>query len=257
MNNENVKGNQNVIPHIHDTALKRRFSARKSKQYVWKFFSTFLKLFFKKPEIINLAGKLPEKAIYVANHSAMAGPVIYNLYFPVPLAPLGAYPMLGDYKSRFYYLRDVYFMQKRNMKKSSANFLAWFEAYFSIMIYKGMQVIPSYPDGRLIHTIKQSVETIDNNRSVIIFPENSQDGYHEVLKSFSAGFVTLAERYNKTHEDEIPVIPVYYHKDKSKMVIGEPVKLSDFKDKNLTRNQIAEEFCNLVNGLFHSHVENA
>ena len=210
---------------------------------------------FKRPEIINTAGELPTNAIYVANHSAMAGPVVYNLYFPVPHAPWGAYPMLGGYKSRFRYLRDVYFIQKRGMNKAFASFLATFEACFSIWIYKGMHVIPSFPDGRLLKTLRISLDHIENNRAVMVFPEHSETGYHETLTGFSAGFVVLAERYKKLHGQDIPIYPIYYHKELNKMVVGKPHTLDEFKDKNMTRNDIANEFCKFTNQLFADYID--
>ena len=224
-------------------------------QPVWSCFAKFLHLVFKRPEIINTAGELPTNAIYVANHSAMAGPVVYNLYFPVPHAPWGAYPMLGGYKSRFRYLRDVYFIQKRGMNKAFASFLATFEACFSIWIYKGMHVIPSFPDGRLLKTLRISLDHIENNRAVMVFPEHSETGYHETLTGFSAGFVVLAERYKKLHGQDIPIYPIYYHKELNKMVVGKPHTLDEFKDKNMTRNDIANEFCKFTNQLFADYID--
>lgn len=224
-------------------------------QPIWSGFARFLRIFFKRPEIINLAGELPTKAMYVANHSAMAGPVIYDLYFPTPHAPWGAYPMLEGYKSRFRYLRDVYFVQKRKMNKAFASFLASFEAFFSIWIYKGMHVIPSYPDGRFLKTLRISLNTLENNRAVMVFPEHSETGYHETLTGFSAGFVVLAERYRKLYGEDIPIYPIYYHTKLNKMVVGKPHTLDEFKDKNMTRNEIANEFCKITNQLFVDHIE--
>ncbi len=235
----------------------KKYKIKYPHQPVWTCFAGFLKLFFKRPEIINLAGKLPTKAIYVANHSAMAGPVVYNLYFPVPHAPWGAYPMLEGYKSRFHYLRDVYFMQKRKMGKGFASFLASFEACFSIWIYKGMHVIPSYPDGRLLKTLRMSLNSLENNRAVMIFPEHSETGYHEELTGFSAGFVVLAERYRKLYGEDIPIYPIYYHKDKRKMIVGKPRELEEFKRRGLTRQQIADEFCKITNDLFYGYVQDS
>lgn len=233
----------------------KKYKVKYPNQPVWGSFAKFLRLVFKRPEIINLAGELPTRAIYVANHSAMAGPVVYNLYFPVPHAPWGAYPMLEGYKSRFKYLRDVYFVQKRKMNKAFASFLATFEACFSIWIYKGMHVIPSYPDGRLLKTLRISLDHIENSRAVMVFPERSETGYHETLTGFSAGFVVLAERYKKLHGEDIPIYPIYYHKSLNKMVVGEPHSLDEFKDKNMTRNEIANEFCKITNQLFVDYVE--
>ena len=234
---------------------EKQYKVKYPKQPVWRVFACFLRTVFKRPEIINLAGELPTKAIYVANHSAMAGPVVYNLYFPVPHAPWGAYPMLEGYKSRFHYLRDVYFVQKRGMKKGFASFLATFEACFSIWIYKGMHVIPSYPDGRFLKTIRASLNSLENNRAVMVFPEHSETGYHEQLTGFSAGFVVLAERYRKLYGEDIPIYPIYYHKTHNKMVVGKPRMLEEFHARNLDRNQIADEFCKITNELFYQYVQ--
>ena len=233
----------------------KQYKVKHPKQPVWRVFAAFLRTVFKRPEIINLAGDLPTKALYVANHSAMAGPVVYNLYFPTPHAPWGAYPMLEGYKSRFKYLRDVYFVQKRGMNKAFASFLATFEACFSIWIYKGMHVIPSYPDGRLLKTLRISLNHLENNRAVMVFPEHSETGYHEQLTGFSAGFVVLAERYRKLYGEDIPIYPIYYHKALNKMVVGKPRVLEEFRALNLDRNQIANEFCKMTNDLFELYVK--
>lgn len=235
---------------------KKQYKVKYPHQPIWRGFARILRIFFRRPEIINLAGELPTNAIYVANHSAMAGPVVYNLYFPAPHAPWGAYPMLGNYKSRFKYLRDVYFVQKRGMNKAFASFLASFEACFSIWIYKGMHVIPTYPDARFLGTLRTSLNTLKNDRAVMVFPEHSETGYHETLTGFSAGFVVLAERYYKLYGKDIPIYPIYYHKKKRKMVIGKPWTLQEFRERNLTRQQVADEFCAITNELFEQYVEN-
>lgn len=233
----------------------KRHRIKYPNQPIWSSFARLLRLIFKRPEFINIAGELPAKAIYVANHSAMAGPVVYNLYFPTPHAPWGAYPMLEGYKSRFRYLRDVYFVQKRKMNKASATFLATFEACFSIWIYKGMHVIPSYPDGRFLKTLRTSLKNLENDRAVMVFPERSETGYHETLQGFSAGFVVLAERFRKLYGEDIPIYPVYYHKTLNKMVVGAPHTLEEFKDKHMTRNEIAAEFCKITNQLFTDYIK--
>ena len=225
------------------------------RQPVWKCVSGILKLFFKKPKIVTLSDKLPERAIYVANHSAMFGPLMYSLYLPVKTAAWGAHPMLGNYKSRYHYLRDVYFIQKRHKSKFAATLLAFFEAFFSPWFYKGMRVIPSYNDSRLLVTLRKSMRMLNNNISVIIYPEDSSEGYHEVLTDFFAGFVELAKFYAKNTGEDIPICPAYYHAKKKVMVIGKPQYLSDYTSRGLGRKEIAKEFCNIVNNLFLEHIK--
>ena len=234
---------------------KKNNNKIKKRQPVWKCVSGILKLFFKKPRIINLSGELPNKAIYVANHSAMFGPLVYNLYLPATIAAWGAYPMLGNYKSRYKYLKDVYFIQKRHKSRFSATILAFFEAFFSPFFYRGMRVLPSYNDTRFITTIRKSMQMLDNDIGVIVYPEDSNDGYHELLTDFFAGFVELARYYLRKHREDVPIYPVYYHAKKKVMVIGEAQYLSDYINRGLNRKEIAREFCKLVNNLFLEHIK--
>ena len=225
------------------------------RQPVWKCVARVLKLFFKQPKLISLSGELENRAIYVANHSAMFGPVMYKLYIPTETSAWGAYPMLGTYKERYHYLRDVYFMQKRHKNKFSATILAFIEAFFNKMFYRGLRVIPSYDDTRFITTIRKSMQMLENDIGVIIYPEDSSEGYHEVLTDFFAGFVELAKYYHKKHGEDVPIYPVYYHDEKRVMVIGEKHYLTDFIKRGLNRKQIAHEFCNIVNNLFTKYVK--
>ena len=225
------------------------------RQPVWRCVSKVLKLFFRKPKVVSLSGELPNRAIYVANHSAMFGPLMYNLYLPASVAQWGAYPMLGNYKSRYRYLRDVYFIQKRHKSKFSATILAFIEAFLSPFFYKGLRVLPSYNDTRFITTIRKSMQMLENDIGVIIYPEDSNVGYHEILSNFFAGFVELARYYLRKFKEDLPIFPVYYHAKKKVMVIGEGHRLSDFLKRGLDRKQIAKEFCNMVNNLFLHHIK--
>ncbi|MCH5160365.1 MAG: 1-acyl-sn-glycerol-3-phosphate acyltransferase [Clostridiales bacterium] len=234
---------------------KRNKNTFNRRQPIWKCVSGVLRLFMKKPKIINLAGELPDRAIYVANHSAMFGPVIYNLYLPAKVAPWGAYPMLGTYKERYHYLRDVYFIQKRHKNKAAATILAGLEALVSKCIYRGMNVIPSYNDSRFIATVRKSLKALEEKVSVMIFPENSNEGYHEILKGFFAGFVELARCFKLRHHEDVPIVPVYYHQKKKVMVIGKPSKLTEYTDKGMNRQQIAASFCQQVNDLFLKYIK--
>lgn len=234
---------------------KKQTNEIKKRQPVWRGVSRILKLFFRKPKIISLGGELPKRAIYVANHSAMFGPLVYNLHLPATIAQWGAYPMLGNYRARYRYLKDVYFVQKRHKSKFSATILAFFEAFFSPFFYKGLRVLPSYNDTRFITTIRKSMQMLENDIGVIIYPEDSGEGYHELLTDFFAGFVELARYYLHKHREDVPIYPVYYHAKKKVMVIGEGHRLSDFLKRGLNRKQIAKEFCNMVNGLFLHHIK--
>lgn len=231
---------------------KKEFRVPKRKQPVWRPVSSILKLFYKKPKIVNLNDQLPTRAILVANHAAMGGPMIYALHLPIFHATWGAHQMLGNYRMRFHYLRDVYFVQKRGMKKFPASLIAAFEAAFSIYFYRGMKMLPTFMDARFAATIRNSVTCLENDVSVMIFPEDSSDGYHDILTGFFNGFVILAERYRKKTGEDVDICPVYFNKKKNVIFIGKTSKLSSYPDCD--RDQVAEQLRLQVNALYTDYV---
>ena len=202
--------------------------------------------------MVNLSGEflLPSRAILVANHFAKRGPMAYELYLPTYYRPWGAYQMLGSYKMRFHYLRDVFYMQKRGFGVVRATILATFEAVFSMMIYRGMRVLPSYPDARFAKTLHQSIATLEAGMSVLVFPEDSSEGYHDVLRSFHPGFVALAEHYLRKNGEDLPVYPIYYNEGERRLIIGPPSFVGKLLAEGKSREEIAQHLCESVNALY-------
>lgn len=220
------------------------------------FKNTVMRLIFRKPKIINLAGELPKKSIILANHSAKSGPPSFDLYYPVTCAKWGAHEMFEGFKSRMAYLRDVLYIKKCGKKPGFINsFKAGFMAIFNPFVYRGMRMLPTYPDARFALTLRESVQVLNADMSVMIYPENSNEGYKDVLTEFFPGFVMLAEKYYRTTKEDLPVYPVYYSIKKRIMVIGKPLFVQDFVKQGLDRYQIAQRFCDEVNQLYFDYVK--
>lgn len=214
-----------------------------------------MRLIFKKPQVINLAGEIPDKCIVLANHSAKSGPPCLDLYFPKKTAKWGAYQMFGNYQSRKAYLRDILYIQKCGKKPGfKTSFIASVLAVFNPMVYKGMWMMPTYPDGRFATTLRNSAKVLDANIPVMVFPENSNEGYKDVLTEFFPGFVMLAEKYYRATGEDVPVYPVYYSIKKRIMIIGKPMFVQDMVKEGLNRYQIAEKYCQAVNALYFEYV---
>lgn len=202
----------------------------------------------KKPELIICEDKLPEKAIYFANHSGAAGPLTLSVYFPKYLVPWGAYPMTGNYIARWKYLYFVFYRQKIGYSKFRSFILATLFGIISKTLYKGVKLIPTYPDARLRKTIKLSLENLNCNNSLLIFPEDSSDGYQLQIEKFHSGFVYLAEQYYIHNNDHIPLVPLYYHKEKQQIIVGKARYLSEFT-KDMKREEIVEKLRISLNNL--------
>jgi len=233
--------------------MKIEYSLPRRRQPFFACVKAVMRLFHRKIRTVSLDGKLDERCLYVINHANKYGPMLYELYFPVYNVKWGAAPMLGSYGERRKYLRDVLYIQKNGYGRALASFKAFFEAFFSAFFYKGMKMVPTYPDARLVKTVKKSAEIL-SEAALMIFPEDSSDGYHDVATKFLSGFVLVAEQYFRKNGEDIPIRPAYYSKEKRLIVVGEPYYLQDLKGEGLDREGVAEAFRIRVNAL-HDRIE--
>ena len=227
--------------------MKIEYDPPKKRQPVFALFKLIIRPFVRRPRVVALGEKLQDGCMYIANHANKMGPMIYSMFLPVYHVKWGASQMLGSYKERFYYLRDVLYIQKNGSPHALASFRAFFEAFFSAFVYKGMKMLPTYPDGRLARTVKKTAELLAQDIAVMIFPEDSKNGYEEQPQSFFPGFVLAAKTYAKQQGRDIPMRPVYYHKRKRLIVVGEAVTLSSLPSQK--KEDVAEELRLRVNGL--------
>ena len=237
---------------------KNEFKVRNGHQPVYTPFKCIMRRIFKRPLIINLAGEIDKKAIVVSNHSAKSGPPALDLYYPAKTYKWGAHEMLEGYKERKAYLRDILYIKKLHMKPGfKVSFKASILAVLNPLVYKGMHMMPTYPDGRLKTTINNSIKVLESGLSVMVFPENSNDGYKEVLTEFFPGFVMLGLSYFRKTGEDLPVYPVYYSIPKRIMVIGKPMYMQEMVKEGLDRYQIADRYKDAVNKLYFDHVKDA
>ena len=152
---------------------------------------------------------LPKKAIIVSNHARKTGPMAVALSYPRPFVMWGHHAMLGSYRERFSYLRNVFYIEALHQNKFIATLKASYEAFFSIFIYKGIKVIGTFRDMRFASTIRSSMDVLNKDESIIIFPENSSDGYFDEMTEAYQGFIGLSELYYKRFGEDASIITRY------------------------------------------------
>lgn len=219
---------------------------------IFKHVIKSVRLFKKRPKIYNLNDEEEmEKGIIISNHSAASGPMTLALYFPSFFVPWGTHGMTENYFKRWKYLYHIFYQQKIGYGKFRSFILATLFGIVSKRLYVGMQLIPTYGDMRLANTIKLSVNHLKAGNSVLIFPEDSDTGYHEKLIKYNQGFVFLSERHYKLESIDIPIYPIYYHKQKGVIIIGKKEYINKLKkEKGFNREEVAEYFKNRTNELF-------
>lgn len=208
----------------------------------FRFFKSFLRIFARKPKFVFLGEELADNAIYLSNHCGAKGPLALELYFPKHFRFWGTYEMNSGYWLRFKYLATTYFHQKKHINKVLAFLIAIIATPVMTIFYKGLNLISTYPDGRVFTTVKTSLNVLlKDKKSIIIFPENSSTGYHDELVEFHSGFLALAEMGYRKGVD-LPIYLMYYKKKQRTFIVDKPVMYSTLKASNKSKETIAEEF---------------
>lgn len=226
----------------------------RKKQPIFACFKGVVGLFLPKIKVVDLDVS-SEPVMFVGNHANKMGPFMYESFLPYYHVKWGAHEMLGNYKQRYSYLRNVLYIQKNGLGKTKATLKAAFEALFSCYVYRGMKIIGTYRDARTLGTVKKTVEVLSAGIPVMVYPEYSDEGYKDVMPSFHPGFVVALESFVKKNGKDIPVRPVYYHKRKRIMVIGKRHSLLELKQTLTDKQQIADFFMEKVNELYY-RIEN-
>lgn len=214
-----------------------------------------MRVFKHKPKVVSLCDELPAQAMFLSNHVGAMAPLTHELYLPVAFKFWGTYEMCGNYKSLYNYLSKIYFYQKKGIPKFLSKVIAVIATPIMHGIYKGMQIIPTYPDARMKGTIDKSLKEFKEGRSILIFPEDSHDGYHDVLTHYFHGFLTLAKYAFEKLKLNLPIINMYYYKKKNTLLIDKPKFYVDLVKSGKTNEEIAEDFKNRANEMFLSFKE--
>ncbi len=233
------------------------YKVKRKRSFAFHLLRGFLKIFLRKPKLVKLTeGELSKNAIYIMNHCGARGPLIFELYFPVRSSPWGAHEMCGKYKERWNYLYHVFYRQKLHWGKVRAFIVATLFAIISRWLYTSTGLIGTYTDVRLIKTMRSSIAVLNAGLSIVIFPEDSSDGYEDKITAFNNGFIELSKMYNKRTARDLPVYSVHYSKKKNKFVVDSPLYINKLLSDGKTEEEISEIFLEKNNYLYETYARN-
>lgn len=225
---------------------KEKFKQKRKRGFgFWKW---LLKIFMRKPKIVYLGKAVDKPSIILSNHVGKTVPLTLELYFETPFRYWGTYEMNGNLASVYKYMSEVFYHQKKGWNLFLARLFCIIAAPLAYLFYRGLTLISTYPDYRFRNTIKESLKTLDDGQSLVIFPEDSSKGYFDELTYFYSGFMLLAKSAYKKGND-LQIYLSYYRKKDRTYVVDKPILYSSLKEKNLSREEIAEMFRQRVNKL--------
>jgi len=216
---------------------------------------TLLRLFIKEPEFVYLGEEMKDQAFFLSNHVGSSVPLAMELYSNVPFRFWGTYEMNSSLPTVYRYLSYTYYYKKQHWNLTLARLFCLIAAPLVWVFYRGLNLIPTYPDMRFHKTIRESLDVLKDDQSLVIFPEHSADGYFDELVLFHPGFVLMAEQSLKAGMD-LPVFLAYYRKPERRFIVDKPMLISELLKIGETREAIAEKLrirCNELGRMKLAH----
>lgn len=220
----------------------------KQKRKAWfRGLKQILKIRYKKAQFYYLGEKPTEGAIILSNHVGTDAPLSLEIYADFPVRMWGAYEMNSGLVKLYKYQSAVYYHEKKGWNLHLARLFCLIASPLTNLFYKGLNLISTYHDTRLRTTLEESLTAIGERReNIVIFPEDSSDGYLDELKGFHAGFIMLAEKCLHAGID-VPIYAAYFKLKEHQYVFDAPIRYSELKAKFGSRNEIAAYLCNRCN----------
>ncbi len=204
---------------------------------------------YKAPQFIFLDGKeFEDGSLILSNHEGTDAPMSLEMYLDKPMRMWGAHEMNSGLVKMYKYQTRVYFHEKKHWNLHLARLFCLIASPLTNLFYKGFNLISTYRDARFVKTMKESLETIKNGESVVVYPEDSKKGYLAQLEGFFAGFAVFAEHALKKGVD-IPIVVSYFRKNQKIFVFDKPQKYSELLVEHGNKEKVVEYLLNRCNQL--------
>lgn len=229
-------------------AKKEKTKPVQKRKWWFRFMKKLMKGRYKQPEFIYLGEKFTNGAMILSNHEGTDAPMSLELYCDKPVRMWGAHEMNSGLISMYKYQTRVYYHEKKHWNLHLARLFCLIASPLTNLFYKGINLISTYRDTRFRRTIKESLDAIKAGDNIVVYPEDSKNGYLEELEGFHGGFVVFAEVCKKRGID-LPIYVTYFRKKDLKYIVDKPVLYSELSSHGETREEIAKKLVERCNEL--------
>ena len=212
----------------------------KLSSLAFRSIKALVRLFYPKTEIVGAENLPDEPCIIVGNHTQMNGPIVSELYFPRRRYTWCAFQMME--------LKEVPAYAYQDFWSGKPAYIRWFYKLLSYVIaplctciFNNADTIPVYHDTRLLTTLRQTMQRLDDGADIVIFPEHSVPHNH-ILCDFQDKFIDVAKLYYKKTGQELCFVPMYLAPALKKAYLGKPIRF----DHSLPIKQERERICALL-----------
>ena len=203
-----------------------------------------MRLFYPKFEVIGRENVPDEPCVIIGNHSQLHGPIVCELYFSKNFYTWCAAPMTKLKEVPAYAYKD-FWSQKPKILRPFYKVMSYLIAPLSVFIFNNARVIPVHRDRRIVSTFRGSVEKLQNNVNIVIFPEQDKK-HNNIVYDFQEGFVDVARFYYRRTGRELSFVPLYIAPKLKKIYFGKPIKFSSDTPIEQERRRICDYLMNEI-----------
>jgi len=203
---------------------------------------------YKEPRFVFLGEPFENGALILSNHEGTDSPMSLEIYCDKPIRMWGASEMNSGLVSLYRYQTRIYYHEKKHWNLHLARLFCLLASPLTWLFYAGFDLISTYRDARFVRTLRESIAALKSGDNIVIFPEDSSNGYLPELEGFHAGFVALAELCEKRGID-LPIYVSYYRKSDRTYIFDAPVRYRNLVTTYTSRAAIAKHLCDRCNAL--------
>ena len=167
--------------------------------------------------------KLPEDpCVIVGNHCQVYGPFAAEFYMPRSHYIWCNGEMMDRKEVPAYAFQDFWSMKPRRWHWFY-RLLSHIIAPLSEYIFTRAHTIPVYHDVRIITTFRKSVERLETEADVVIFPEKNEP-FNQIICQFQEHFADLARLYYQQKGKVLCFVPMYIAPRLKSIHFGKPIR---------------------------------
>ena len=207
-----------------------------------------VRVFSPKYTIVGRENLPADACIIVGNHSQMYGPIAGELYTPGKHDIWCAGEMMKKEEVAEYAYRD-FWSYKPKAVRPFYKLLSRLVGPLAELIFTNAHTIAVYHDARLLTTFRETIEHLQDGRSIVIFPEHYVR-HNNIIHDFQDKFIDLARVYYKRTGKALDFVPMYLSPRLKTITYGKPIRFSP-------ETPIAQERARVCGGLMDAITEMA
>ena len=173
------------MPEPRYYSTRKPYATHPQRKGLFNFLRWAVRLFTHSHRMAWKTAEPREPAIFVCNHARAYGPIAIGAYFSRPFRPW-VVGEICDWGTAPQYMRDWFFFPKNAFMKGVFWLLSYLLTPVAVVVMNGAEAIPVFHDKRVLTTLNKSLQTLDEGKDIVVFPENSE-AFSSFHNQFSVG----------------------------------------------------------------------